>query len=130
MTVCDASALVDGLRALPGGGARDALANASLPLAAPHLVDIEFASACRRLVLQRVMSAADGAELLRRFATIPLERFAHRDLMARIWELRDRLSAYDASYVALAEQLDADLLTADARLANAQGLRARIVLVD
>ncbi len=60
---------------------------------------------------------------------LPLRRVSHRVLLARCWELRDNRTVYDASYVALAEQLEATLVTADTRLAGAPGLRCEIDLV-
>ena len=62
-------------------------------------------------------------------ADFPLHRYGHEFMLPRIWELRDNLTAYDAAYVALAEALDAPLLTRDARLAAAPGHRARIEVV-
>lgn len=55
-------------------------------------------------------------------------RYGHQPLRRRVWALRKNLTAYDAAYVALAEFLDAPLLTSDARLARSAGHRARIEL--
>jgi len=63
------------------------------------------------------------------FSNLVIERHEHRSLLPRVWELRDSLTAYDAAYVALAEALDAPLLTCDAKLAGARGHRATIELV-
>ncbi|HEV8380182.1 MAG TPA: type II toxin-antitoxin system VapC family toxin [Gemmatimonadales bacterium] len=63
-------------------------------------------------------------------AALALVRFPHTLVLGRIWELRDHLTAYDAAYVALAEELRAPLLTLDARLASAGGHRATIELVQ
>jgi predicted nucleic acid-binding protein len=60
---------------------------------------------------------------------IPVQRAPHRPLLARCWELRANLTVYDAAYVALAEALDAVLLTGDARLVKAPGPRCRIELL-
>jgi predicted nucleic acid-binding protein len=60
---------------------------------------------------------------------LPLERAAHRPLLTRCWELRENVSVYDAAYVALAEALDVVLLTADARLVRAPGIRCRVELL-
>ena len=62
-------------------------------------------------------------------AALPLRRAPHRPLLARCWEFRDNLTIYDASYVALAEALDATLLTGDGRLARAPGPRCRIEML-
>ena len=57
-------------------------------------------------------------------------RIEHKDMLERIWSLRDSVTAYDAAYVALAEILDCPLITCDARLARSHGHKARIELID
>ena len=96
---------------------------------APHLIDVEVTQVIRRHVAAGVISAARGQAALLALADLPLMRFAHADLLPRIWELRPNLSAYDAAYVALAEGLNAILVTRDGRLAGAPGHWARIELV-
>jgi predicted nucleic acid-binding protein len=93
------------------------------------LVDLEVANTLRRLVRLSALDIrrADGAVI--DLAAFALARFPHTPLLGRIWELRDRLSAYDAAYVALAEALDAPLLTLDARLARSRGHRAAVELI-
>ncbi len=94
--------------------------------AAPHLVDAEVLGIIRRdLMLGRLdrTSANQAVEDLRDW---PGERFGHRALLARAWELRDRVRSWDALYVALAEALDGTLLTLDTRLASVVGLECRI----
>jgi predicted nucleic acid-binding protein len=72
-------------------------------------------------------TAPRRAELaLADLAAAPLERASHQALLGRCWELRDNLTIYDATYVALAEALGVDLLTGDARLANTTGPLCRI----
>lgn len=61
---------------------------------------------------------------------LPLERAPHRPLLPRCWELRQNLTPYDASYVALAEALEAVLITADARLAAAPGIRCEVSVLS
>ncbi len=63
-------------------------------------------------------------------ADLPMARVSHRPLLRRCWELRDNLTVYDAAYVALAESLDATLVTADARLARAPGVRCAVELLS
>jgi predicted nucleic acid-binding protein len=94
------------------------------------LVDLEVANTLRRLVRlgELDIRRADGAVI--DLAALALVRFPHTPLLGRIWELRDRLTAYDAAYVALAEELGAPLLTLDARLASAGGHKATIELVQ
>jgi predicted nucleic acid-binding protein len=59
----------------------------------------------------------------------PAERFGHRMLLARAWELRDRVRTWDALYVALAEALDATLITLDERLGSVAGLDCQVEVV-
>lgn len=108
MVVIDASALVDAL--LINGAARSRLAAESLQ--APELIDAELLSVLRRLVLRRLVLAGKlpDREALQALTTahqLGLRRHPSRALWVRAWELRSNLSAYDALYVALAEQLDA-----------------------
>ncbi|WP_067975091.1 type II toxin-antitoxin system VapC family toxin [Mycolicibacter icosiumassiliensis] len=99
-------------------------------LAAPHLVDSEVTQVLRGLVRRGVLGAEQGDLAMDGFMQLTLTRFAADWLRPRIWELRDNLSAYDATYVALAELVDATaLLTTDARLANAPGPRCRVDLL-
>ena len=90
-------------------------------LHAPHLLDIEVAQVIRRYCRAGELSAERGRETLADLADLPLSRYPHDFLLARIWDLRHNLTAYDASYIALAETLDAPLLTCDRRLAAASG---------
>lgn len=96
-------------------------------MAAPHLIDSEVTHALRGLVRRGVLTAEQGDSAMDGFMQLILTRYAGDWLRPRMWELRDNLSAYDATYVALAELVDASaLLTTDARLANASGPRCRI----
>lgn len=122
MIVLDASVAILGL--LSDGDARRALATE--PLAAPHLIDSEVAHALRRRVLARDQRADDAGRALDRWTRLALRRHPAVGLLARVWELRANVSAYDATYVALAEALEVELVTADGRLANAAGPRCPI----
>ena len=95
-------------------------------LTAPGLIDLEVPSVWRRQVRDGAMDARRAALALADLAALPLARAPHRPLLVRCWELRDNLTIYDASYVALAEALDVTLLTADGRLARATGPRCTI----
>jgi predicted nucleic acid-binding protein len=95
-------------------------------LTAPGLIDLEVLSVWRRQVRNGAMDSRRAALALADLAALPLRRAPHRPLVARCWELRDNLTIYDASYVALAEVLDVTLLTADGRLARATGPRCII----
>lgn len=125
MIVVDASAALSAL--LSPGPARRALASEQLH--APHLIDSEVANALRRGVGAKRLDAAAGWTALDAFRRLGMTRYPVFSLLDRVWELRENLSAYDASYVALAELLDCNLLTADARLSRAPGVRCPITVV-
>lgn len=125
MIVLDASAAL--LALLNDGEARRAVATETV--AVPHLADSEVAHALRAQVLRGRIGAGDAEGALTRWARLGVRRFAGVGLLARIWQLRDNLTAYDATYVALAEALGHRLLTADARLANAPGPTCTIIVV-
>jgi predicted nucleic acid-binding protein len=121
----DASAAV--LALLNDGAARRSVASDSV--AVPHLVDSDVANALRGRVLRGRLASGDAASALAGWARLGLRRFPVVGLLPRIWELRDNLTAYDATYVALAEALDVPLVTADARLAHAPGPTCPVVVV-
>lgn len=125
MIVVDASAALSAL--LNAGPARRALASEQLH--APHLIDSEVANGLRRRVAAQQMGADVGWTTLDAFRRLGMTRYPTFSLLDRVWELRDNLSAYDAAYVALAELLDCSLLTADARLSRAPGVRCPITVV-
>jgi predicted nucleic acid-binding protein len=123
--VVDASAAVAAL--LNAGPARQALSDETLH--APHLVDSEVAQALRRLVLRGTVRAGDGWAALDSWRRLGVVRHSVSGLLGRVWELRENVSAYDASYLALAEALGCSLLTADARLGRAPDLRCPVTVV-
>jgi predicted nucleic acid-binding protein len=98
-------------------------------LHAPHLLDIEVTQVFRRLVQRKEITLARAEQAFDDLSNLVIERHEHRSLVPRMWQLRDSLTAYDAAYVALAEALDAPLLTCDAKLAGARGHQATIELV-
>lgn len=98
-------------------------------LAAPELVDLEIASVLRRQNRVGTLDARRAELALADLAALPMHRAAHVPLLRRCWELRDNLTTYDAAYVALAEALDATLLTGDRRLAHAAGPTCTIELL-
>jgi predicted nucleic acid-binding protein len=131
MIVLGASALVELLLSTDQGrtiGAR--IADPRLGLHTPHLADVEVAQALRRYVRQGSLEAGTAAAALADLRSLDLERHAHEPLLGRVWSLRENLTAYDAVYVALAEALDAPLLSCDGRLARAPGMKGRVELVD
>jgi predicted nucleic acid-binding protein len=94
---------------------------------APYLIDLEVLATLRNLVLRREIRPALAREAILGFGELRLTRYPATDLIDRIWELRTRLTPYDASYIVLAEVLDVPVVTTDCRLAHAGGHRARIV---
>jgi predicted nucleic acid-binding protein len=98
-------------------------------LAAPALIDLEVASIWRGYSRAGRLPARRAEVAIADLAGMPLQRAPHGPLMPRIWELRDNLSASDASYVALAEAIDTILLTGDQRLASAPGIQCEIELL-
>lgn len=130
MKVIDASALVAALATnAPAGTLADRRLRAG-PLHAPAVIDLEVLSAVRGQVLGGRMTQHEATGVLDRLRRIPLTRAAHTPLVDRIWELRHNLTAYDASYVALAEALGVPLVTGDRRLAQAPGVRCPVEVVD
>jgi predicted nucleic acid-binding protein len=99
-------------------------------LHAPHLIDLEIAQTLRRYQAIGELSPQRARQALLAFAQMPIERHPHWPFFERIWELRRNLTAYDAAYVALAEVLEAPLLTCDRALASAPGHRATVELIE
>lgn len=93
---------------------------------APHLVDLEISQVLRRHVGNGSMTGVAAGEALEDWLFLPVTRMAHAPLLNRVFELRANASAYDASYLALAEALDAPLVTHDAKLSRVPGHRARV----
>lgn len=122
MIVVDASAMLEVLLQTPAAArvSRRIFAPGET-LHAPHLLDVEIAQALRRYARSGVISSDRGAEALTDLADLPLNRYPHFVLLPRIWQLRHNVTAYDAAYLALAEALDAPLLTRDRALASAAG---------
>ncbi len=116
MKVIDAGVVVN---LLVGRLAPELLSGAEM--AVPHLLDTEVMQVLRRLVRHRVLTEVQGARAVEAFLDLHLVRWPADGLRPRIWRLQDNLSAYDATYVALAEILDAPLVTTDSRLARAPG---------
>ena len=97
-------------------------------LHAPHLLDVELLHALRRLVRTGSLSGERAADARADFAELTVVRYGQEPLADRAWELRDSLTAYDATFVALAEALGVPLVTCDARLARAAWHRAAVEL--
>ena len=131
MIVLDASALVELiLDTATGQLVADRIADPAEGLHVPHVADIEVAQALRRYVREDEIDAAVAAVALDDLRALDLQRHPHEPLLGRVWELRQNLTAYDAVYVALAEVLDAVLLTCDRRLSQAPGMSRRVAVVE
>jgi predicted nucleic acid-binding protein len=130
MAVLDASVLVE---YLAGGEhapeARRRILQDPGRLWAPHLIDAEIGHVLRRSTLAGELSQNAARGALEALTEIPLRRAPHRALLHRAWSLRANVSFYDGLYIALAERLDLPLLTLDARLARAPGVRAGIEVI-
>ena len=116
--VIDCSAMVD---MLWRGGAVAFDENEHLAdcmLAAPHLIEPELLNAARKLAGPKNFGIEDAHQLVTEFTYVPLTRFSHENLLNFAWRERDRLSPYDAMYVALAKFLEVPLITSDRRLAK------------
>lgn len=125
MIVVDASAALSAL--VNAGQARTAMGREQIHV--PHLIDAEVASGLRRRVAAGDIDEHAGLTALRHWRQLGLIRYAGFPLLERVWELRHSMSAYDATYIALAETLGTSLLTADRRLSRAPGARCAITLV-
>ncbi|MHB8508382.1 MAG: type II toxin-antitoxin system VapC family toxin [Candidatus Dormibacteria bacterium] len=125
MIVVHASAAVAAL--LNAGPARAALAADQLH--APHLIDSEVANALRRSAASGRIPSTAAASALAAWRGLGILRYPVIGVLERVWQLRSNLSAYDASYVALAEALGCSLITCDGRLARAPRLRCPITVV-
>jgi len=126
MLVIDASCLCE---VLLGGSSAEAIRRrmaGDVDHAAPHVVDVEVFGVVRREHLRGQLDRTAARLAVEDLQAWPGERFGHRPLLARAWELRDTVRGWDAMYVALAEALDAVLLTTDQRLALATGPTCRI----
>lgn len=130
MIVLDASALLDSLLRKPAAPMIERrMFGSGETLHAPHLIDVEVAHVLRRFAAAGEIDEERGRAALADLADFPIRRYPHGFLLPRAWQLRNNLTAYDAVYVALAEALDAPLLTRDEGIAAAPGHYAQIELV-
>jgi predicted nucleic acid-binding protein len=128
--VVDASVVIEMLLQTDDGIAiADRLITGAETLHAPHLIDLEVAQVLRRYVLRGEVKAERALQALQVMIEFPLTRYDHEPLLSRIWELRENLTAYDGAYVALAEGLNATLVTRDRKLSAVPVLRGAVELV-
>jgi predicted nucleic acid-binding protein len=127
--VLDASAVTEVvLQSGMGSAIRQRLRTVRL-VHAPHLVDIEVTNALRKQVLVGAVAPVRARQALEDFRAMRILRHRHAPYIARIWELRDNFTAYDACYLALAEGLDATLLTRDAAMRSAPLRRGQVEVI-
>lgn len=130
MIVLDASAAVEFLLNTPlGERVGDRLSSARTSLHAPQLLDVEVLHVLRRLCLGKVVTERRASQALADLAELPVVRYSHEELIGRAWKLRATLTAYDAMYVALAEALDATVVTCDGRLGRAHGHQVEVEVI-
>ena len=127
MIVVDASVIAPALADDDADGERARSRLQRERLTAPEVLDLEVVSVIRKALLSGALNRRRAGLALADLIDLDLERVSHRRMLARIWELRQNLTPYDAAYVALAETIDATLVTADRRLSLAPGLRCTIV---
>jgi predicted nucleic acid-binding protein len=126
LIVVDASAVITMLLQLDGADAvMDRVLSDARPQA-PHLLDLEVAQVVRRYWRAGDITPARGEQAIRDLGDLPLVRHSHEPLLARIWQLRNNVTAYDAAYIALAEALDAPLVTLDGALSRVPGVRISV----
>lgn len=126
--VVDTSAILAALAAHDADPKLITLIGEDGDLHAPHLIDTEVLHALRRMTMSGVIADDRATDVRRDFAELALVRYPHEPLNDRVWKLRHNLTAYDATFVALAEALDVPIVTCDARLASAPGHAAVVEL--
>jgi predicted nucleic acid-binding protein len=120
---CDSSVLVAMLvDGGPAGQWATSVLTAATGLLAPHLALFEAANVLRRHELAHLITADQAAQAHADLLDLPIDLWPYEVLASRAWQLRENLSVYDASYVALAELTDTRLVTLDARIGRAPGV--------
>lgn len=125
--VLDASIVVDLLARFSPAPLEQLLFAPGAVLAAPALLDIEVLQALRRLDSAGAIPESRQDQLIKALSALRIRRFPHESLLDAIWQLRQNLTAYDATYVALARTLGAQLVTRDLRLARAPNLGVTVL---
>lgn len=130
MLVVDASCLFEVVADTPRSVDIAARLAADTDQLAPEVIDVEVLGVIRTQYLRGALDETAAGQAVADLRDWPGERFAHRWMLDRVWQLRASVRGWDAFYVALAEAMDATLLTMDTRLARAPGPRCRIEVVD
>jgi predicted nucleic acid-binding protein len=126
LIVVDASVIAPALADDDADGERARSRLKGERLTAPEVLDLEVVSVIRKAFLSGTLNRRRAGLALADLGDLALERVSHRRMLARIWELHQNLTPYDAAYVALAETIDATLVTADRRLSLTPGPRCTI----
>ncbi|MGH3562212.1 MAG: type II toxin-antitoxin system VapC family toxin [Mycobacterium sp.] len=126
MLVIDASCLFEVVADTPRANEIAVRLSGDVDQVAPHVIDVEVMGVIRAQHLRGRLDGTAAAQAVADLRNWPGERFGHRWLLERAWQLRNSVRGWDAFYVALAEAFDATLLTLDARLARAPGPTCRI----
>ena len=122
MLVIDASAALELVMTTRSGFAvEEHVLESGEPLAAPHLIDVEVLHVIRRFHRNGVLTRRRSEQAIDDFGDLPITRYGHELLRLNMWRMRDNLNAYDAAYIALAELLDAPIVTCDGKLARSSG---------
>ena len=130
MIVLDASAMLEQLLGTPKGQkVWEQYLVEGQSFHVPHLLDLEVAQVLRRYSKQNSSAAFRITQAFKDFQDFPLTRYPHDFLLPRIWTLRENFTAYDATYIALAEILHVPFVTCDTRLANSPGHSAKLILI-
>lgn len=129
MVVVDASVIAEVLTDAHDASGVAEIVNAEPVQVAPHLIDAEVLAVIERRLRAGTLDTTAAKQAVDGLRRWPATRWSHRLLLERAWELRNNVRAYDAMYVALAEALEVTLLTRDARLARATGVRCDIEVI-
>jgi len=130
MIVLDASAALELLlRAADHPSLVSKVLRSGETIAAPYLIDLEVTQVLRRFVLTGELSESRAREAIDDHLTLGIVRYPHEGLLKRVWQLRANCTAYDAAYLALAEAIDAVLITCDRRLAAVPGSQAKVDVI-
>jgi len=130
MIVLDASAALELLlRAGDHPGLVNRVLESGETIAAPHILDLEVAQVLRRFLIAGELTAARAREAIEDHLALGIARYPHDGLLERIWQLRANCTAYDAAYIALAEAIDAAVITCDRRLAAVPGIRTTVEVI-
>lgn len=130
MMVVDASVALEVLlQTAAGSRIAERVLDPKETLHAPHLLDLEVAQTLRRYVHRGDLTTGRSEQALADLLDLPIERHPHYLFLDRIWQLRNNVTVYDAAYIALAEALDAPVVTRDAAFAAFRGHRVKVELV-